>query len=111
YEKLTTYDYINNASKAIEKKFNPLGKQEGLDKTLYIYETPIGIISDDLPETVKNDEGQYIVLGGLKYGAIFKYKKYVIVYELAEANNGESKVFYSSEYTYDGLKLDESYNQ
>ncbi|MBO6830474.1 MAG: hypothetical protein JJ876_13055 [Muricauda sp.] len=111
YEKLTTYNYIDNASKAIEKKFNPLGKQEGLDKTLYIYETPIGIISDDLPETVKNDEGQYIVLGGLKYGAVFKYKKYVIVYELAEANNGESKVFYSSEYTYDGLKLDESYNQ
>lgn len=111
YETRTTYDYSADESKTIKKKFNSLGKQEGLDKTLYIYKTPIGIISDDLPETVKNDEGQYIVLGGLKYGAIFKYQKYVIVYELAESSNGKATVFYTSNYSYDGLKLHESYNQ
>lgn len=111
YETRISYNYLADSSKAIMKKFNSLGKQEGLDKTLYIYKTPIGIISDDLPETIKNDEGQYIVLGGLKYGAIFKYQKYVIVYELAESSNGKATVFYTSNYSYDGLKLHESYNQ
>ncbi|MCR9265445.1 MAG: hypothetical protein NXH86_14915 [Flavobacteriaceae bacterium] len=111
YETRISYNYLADSSKAIMKKFNSSGKQEGLDKTLYIYKTPIGIISDDLPETIKNDEGQYIVLGGLKYGAIFKYQKYVIVYELAESSNGKATVFYTSNYSYDGLKLHESYNQ
>jgi len=111
YETRTSYNYLADSSKVIMKKFNSSGKQEGIDKTLYIYKTPIGIISDDLPETIKNDEGQYIVLGGLKYGAIFKYQKYVIVYELAESSNGKATVFYTSNYSYDGLKLHESYNQ
>ncbi|RYC50835.1 hypothetical protein [Flagellimonas olearia] len=111
YETRTSYGYLEDGAQAIEKKFNASDEQEGLDKKLYIYTTPIGVISDDLPESVKNDKGQYIVLGGLKYGAIFKYKKYVIIYELAESNNGEATVFYSSNYTYDGLKLNESYNQ
>lgn len=94
----TTYSYNANKTEVVQRQKQASKATPDTEKNLNIYHTPMGLVVGDLPMTKRNDQGQYMVLGGLEYGVVLTYQNNLINYKLTEAVDGKPQVFLEQSY-------------